>query len=91
MNPLIAISVKRGGEEEDVEGSTSTNDCDTIVIDTINHVDNDYAFAEAVVVGINPLMLQTVVPLGAGISNLLSKLLTVYRVFHNERYKSIFE
>ena len=64
MNPLIAISVKRGGEEEDVEGSTSTNDCDTIVIDTINHVDNVYAFAEAVVVGINPLMLQTVVPLG---------------------------
>ena len=43
---------------------TSTNDCDTIVIDTINHVDNVYAFAEAVVVGINPLMLQTVVPLG---------------------------
>ena len=52
------------GEEKDVEGSTSTNVLVYDVIDTIKHVDNDYTIAEAVVVGINPLMLQTVVPLG---------------------------
>ena len=44
--------------------STSTNVCDDDIIDTIKHVINDYALAEAVVVGYNPLMLQIVDPLG---------------------------
>ena len=51
MTPLKAIRSRRGGEEEDVEGSTSTNVYVIDVIDTINHNDNVYVIAEAVVVG----------------------------------------
>lgn len=40
------------GEKEDEEGSTSTNDCDIVVNDTINHIYNDYVITDAVVVGL---------------------------------------
>ena len=36
----------------------------SVTIDTITHIVNDDVIAEAVVVGIHPLMLQIVVPLG---------------------------
>ena len=48
--------MKRGGEEKDVEGSTSTNVLVNDVIYTIKHVDNDYAIAEAVVVRLFTLL-----------------------------------
>ena len=50
MIHLTAIRAERGGEEEEVEGSTSTNNCDDDVIDTIEHVVNNYDIADAVVV-----------------------------------------
>ena len=41
------------GEKEDEEGSTSTNNCDIVVNDAINHIiDNDYVITDAVVVGL---------------------------------------
>ena len=46
--------MERGGEEKEVEGSTSTNVVVNDVIDTIKHVDNNYAIAEAVVVRFSP-------------------------------------